>query len=318
MKKLFTGMMITCSLAAAITFAACGQGDQNSSGGKFNELNTAESVYAFSAASAGMIISAGQNDGQTTPETTTPDVTAPDTAIPDTSAPEGTTPGQTATDDGTYLLDGYMTLIDSLLSDGGFVITETTSDRAEYESKTVISYRDINGGEHSYEMHYNKTADDCDDDDHGEEEYAITGVMVIDGTDYAIRGEREVENGRGESESETELRVDLGEGKYMLVEQSYERGDGEFEQKYNYSVYENGRLTERSTFEYEEEDGETELHMTSLKDGENHSFAFTRERVRGEEVLKLRIGGRDGQSYYVTPATDADGNTYYEYQPVAR
>ena len=59
--------------------------------------------------------------------------------------------------------------------------------------------------------------------------------------------------------------------------------------------------------------------MTANKEGNNQALYFTRETVRGREIIILRTGtGKDAQSYYVTPVTDADGNVTYEYELIQR
>ena len=144
----------------------------------------------------------------------------------------------------------------------------------------------------------------------------IRGVMVIEGIDYAISGERETERERGESESETEFRVTLGEDRYMYVEQSEEREGEETEQEYTYSLREGGSLVERSTFSYETERGETELKMTSYKGGQSKIFYFEKENYRGEDVVFIRVGNnQSAQGYIVETVTDENG-TRYEYIPV--
>ena len=192
MKKLFLSIALAGAVAATLAVAGCS--DNTSENVNLAKLNSAEAAYAFSAASAGMIISA--EDGaagdpvqqpQTHPETTQP-------PKDDTEAVQP--PQEVAGEESAYdALDGYMTLAESMLRDGAFGVTEGASERAEYEYKTVVTYSDVHGNAHSYEMHYNKTLipdydDDDDDDDEIEEEYAIRGVMVIEGKDYAIRGER--------------------------------------------------------------------------------------------------------------------------------
>lgn len=301
MKKLFKVIIAAGALATAATLTACTQ--NTADGGKLNNFTSAESVYAFSAASAGMIISG------------TPDQTAPDQTAPEQTAPEQTTPDTPAT--GQAVPDKYMALVDSLLSEGAFNITEGASDRAEYEWMTTVSYRDMSGNSHSYVMHYNKY--DLNHDRHDdEEEYAISGVMVIEGVDYSIRGERETESERGESESETKFTVDLGEGKKMVVEQSYEREGNQTEQEYSYSVYAGGRLTERSTFKYENERNQTEIKMTTTLNGSTEAFYFSSEVIRGEQVMILRTGsGKDAVTYRVTPVEGENGTTYI-YEPIVR
>ena len=220
-----------------------------------------------------------------------------------------------------------MGLVESLLSDGGFSIVSQTSDRAEYTEKTVVSYQDMEGNRLQYMMYYNQIqipGDDDDDDDdwddwdeeETEENYAIEGIMVIEGQEYAIHGEREIETERDEMQAETKFRVTLGENRYMLVEQELESERNESEQSYSYSVIENNRVVERSTFSYETEDGETELEMACYKDGKTDRFSFKRETEYGRERIRLYVGsGKDRQRYTVRIETDADGNHKYVYEP---
>ena len=385
MKKVFTAMALSLAITLSFGLAACNKqpskgGSANGGNGKINELNTTESVYGFSAASAGMIISsmnaagttaqtvqilqpaqiaqASQSVGLTsvshasaprvsatnlgsvahvcavpvnssaddaenapveeTPDTSeTPDVSVPET--PETSeTPEK--PGEQPSDSPeTAELDRYMALVESLLSDGGFDFSSQTSDREEYAEKTVISYKDMSGDAHDYVMYFNQTltkSETDESDGETEENYSIKGVMVIDGADYEIRGERKNESEEGESETETEFVVILGENRYIRVEQSVETEDGESEQEYCYSVYENGKLVERSEFSYETEENETELKMTSFKDGKTQVLYFEREIEKGEEVIEIHVGdGKHGKGYIVHIEKDENGDNRYSFIP---
>lgn len=375
------------SLAITLSFglAACNNqpskgGSANGGNGKFNELNTTESVYGFSAASAGMIISsmnaagttaqtarAVQNlrpvqtaqtsqsvgltsvshasaphvsttnlcsaanvcavpvnssadDAENAPVEETPDTSeTPDGSVPET--PETSEkPGEQPSDSPeTAELDRYMALVESLLSDGGFDFSSQTSDREEYAEKTVISYKDMSGVAHDYVMYFNQilTKSETDESDgETEENYSIKGVMVIDGADYEIRGERKNESEEGETETETEFVVILGENRYIRVEQSVETEEGESEQEYCYSVYENGKLVERSAFSYETEENETELKMTSFKDGKTQVLYFEREIEKGEEVIEIHVGdGKHGKGYIVHIEKDENGDNRYSFIP---
>lgn len=375
------------SLAITLSFglAACNNqpskgGSANGGNGKFNELKTTESVYGFSAASAGMIISsmnaagttaqtarAVQNlrpvqiaqtsrsvgltsvshasaprvsatnlcsaahvcavpvnssadDAENAPVEETPDTSeTPDVSVPETpETPEK--PGEQPSDSPeTAELDRYMALVESLLSDGGFDFSSQTSDREEYAEKTVISYKDMSGDAHDYVMYFNQTltkSETDESDGETEENYSIKGVMVIDGADYEIRGERKNESEEGESETETEFVVILGENRYIRVEQSVETEDGESEQEYCYSVYENGKLVERSEFSYETEENETELKMTSFKDGKTQVLYFEREIENGEEVIEIHVGdGKHGKGYIVHIEKDENGDNRYSFIP---
>lgn len=328
MKKLLTATILASALALTLGISACSAGEKAPSGGKFDDLTTAESVYGFSAASAGMLISAmdgGKASASVKSFASSAAESTPAEEMPAEETPAGETPAGTAGDD-LSRLDGYMALVESLVSDGGFGVDVASSDREGYTEKMTVSYRDMDGASHQYTMYYNRIAipdddddDDWDDrfDDEQEENYALEGVLSVEGTDYAVYGTQSSESEGGESESETEFRVVLGENRYMYVEQSSEREDGENEQEYEYTVRENGRVVERSTFSYETERGETELKMTSYKDGASETFYFERETYRGQEVVFVRIGnGQSSQGYIVDTVTDENG-TRYEYTPVS-
>lgn len=388
MKKIFTAMALSLAITLSFGLAACNNqpskgGSANGGNGKFNELNTTESVYGFSAASAGMIISsmnaagttaqtarAVQNlrpiqtaqtsqsvgltavshasaprvsaanlcsvahvcavsvnssadDAENAPVEETPDTSeTPDVSVPETPETPETPekPGEQPSDSPeTAELDRYMALVESLLSDGGFDFSSQTSDREEYAEKTVISYKDMSGDAHDYVMYYNQTltkSETDESDGETEENYSIKGVMVIDGADYEIRGERKNESEEGESETETEFVVILGENRYIRVEQSVETEDGESEQEYCYSVYENGKLVERSEFSYETEENETELKMTSFKDGKTQVLYFEREIEKGEEVIEIHVGdGKHGKGYIVHIEKDENGDNRYSFIP---
>ena len=382
MKKVFTAMALSLAITLSFGLAACNNqpskgGSANGGNGKFNELNTTESVYGFSAASAGMIISSmnaagttaqtaravqnlrpiqtaqtsqsvgltsvshasasrvsatnlcsvahisavpvnsSEGDAENAPVEETPDTSeTPDVSVPETLEKPGEQPSDSPE---TAELDRYMALVESLLSDGGFDFSSQTSDREEYAEKTVISYKDMSGVAHDYVMYFNQTLTKSETDEDGgetEENYSIKGVMVIDGADYEIRGERKNESEEGESETETEFVVIFGENRYIRVEQSVETEDGESEQEYCYSVYENGKLVERSEFSYETEENETELKMTSFKDGKTQVLYFEREIENGEEVIEIHVGdGKHGKGYIVHIEKDENGDNRYSFIP---
>ena len=340
MKKIITILIIAALAAAlAISLVACNTGDDggytrpdgsfNPGGtGGFGELDTPEEIYGFSAASAGMLISAMNGDAAATAAAESTDIPA-DPGTGETPADPGTgteIPSEPVVDSVTAELDGYMALVESLLSDGGFNVTTEASDREGYQVKSVVTYRDMHGNAIGYTMYYNEVLipddDDDDDDDRDEieEEYYIEGIMIVDGAEYPIRGERSSESEPGESEEETEFIVTLSSTRRMVVEQSVETEDGEHEREYNYVIYEGRKVIERSTFEYEVEYGETEIEMTHYKDGVNTVFFFDKEMRHGKEVIRIRVGSTASPtaSYIVNLVENADGTTSYTYERIGR
>ena len=339
MKKIITILIIAALAAAlAISLVACNTGDDgghtrpdgsfNPGGnGGFGELDTPEEIYGFSAASAGMLISAMDTGAASTAAENTDIPTDPGTG--ETPAAPGTDteiPSEPVVDSVTAELDGYMALVESLLSDGGFNVTTEASDREGYQVKSVVTYRDMHGNAIGYTMYYNEVLipDDDDDDDDDwdeiEEEYYIEGIMIVDGAEYPIRGERSSESEPGESEDETEFIVTLSSTRRMVVEQSVETEGGEHEREYNYVIYEGRKVIERSTFEYEVEYGETEIEMTHYKDGVNTVFFFDKEMRHGKEVIRIRVGSTASPtaSYIVNLVENADGTTSYTYERIGR
>lgn len=307
MKKLFAVLAASAALTLSVGLAACSsKKDSGGNNGKFGELNTTQSVYGFSAASAGMLVSSmkGGSSAQL----------AAAKSAPYARSASAFAEGENVN---TEELNRYMALVESLLSDGNFNFVTENSDREGYETKMVVSYLDLQGNTLSYVMHYNQILTDSETDGNGyEENYAIEGVMVIDGADYQMRGESKNEKDDDESESKTRLEVTLDATRRINVEQNYEAEDDEAEQEYSYSLFDNNTLVERSTFSYETEQDETELKMTTLKDGKTQVLYFEKEIENGETVIEIHIGdGIGGNGYVVNIVQDENGGARYEYTP---
>ena len=60
--------------------------------------------------------------------------------------------------------------------------------------------------------------------------------------------------------------------------------------------------------------------MTSYSGGVSEIFFFEKETVRGEEVIRIRVGSAQASDgYYVHILTDAEtGETYYSYEKINR
>lgn len=326
MKKTITLILAASALTLALGATACNTGGI-SLGGTSDTPASSESVYGVSAATAGMLIQSMEAGSlaSRTPKTTEPSGSDSDThetpqETPEMQPTEPTEPTAPETSVSAFPeLDGYMGLVDSFLNGSGYSVEVTNSDRAEYDEMMKISYSGLNGST-KYEMHYNKMLiPDFDDDDRWEdeeeEEYAIEGVLVIDGMEYPVQGVREIERESGEYESETQFRVTLENGRSVWVEQSESSEKDEHELEYSYLIRENGRVVERSSFSFEEEKGETELEMIAERNGKRENFSFEKETYRGREYIFLRVGsGRETKSYLVV----SDGNGGYTYEEIRR
>ncbi len=307
MKKILITLALAAVLAlGAIGFTACD--------GKNAESKAAEQAYGFSAATAGAILSAA-NGG-------TGAILAQMKGV-NTQATTEVTDQETIDE-----LNNYMMLVESLLSDGAFGARTETSDREGYASKMTVTYKDILGNTLEYALYYNETLikenyeyDDDDGDEELEQTYRLEGIMIVDGNEYEVSGRRDVETEGSETENEEEFIVRISETRTMHVEHKAEQERDEREQEYSYAIYEGNQLVERSQFEYEEENNETEieLELTKVENGVRNTqkFSFERETERGEEIIRIKVGGKGGSDkYIVRVVTDEQGNSQYVYEVV--
>ena len=106
----------------------------------------------------------------------------------------------------------------------------------------------------------------------------------------------------------------MSDTRTMVVTQEQESEWDEREEEYAYTIRENGRIVERCSFSFEQEEGETEIELLLTKDGQTQTFYFEQEGRRG---IRIYVGSRQGgTAYTVRVETDEAGNSYYVYETV--
>lgn len=265
----------------------------------FGELSSAEEVYGFSAATAGMVISGMEDASAAAANAVTRAKTAVATGKSEKSANK-TDGGQIDDEQTIATLNGYMELVEGLISGNNFTVEGGKNPQekySQYEYVMSVSYTDMLGQQRdSGTIYYNRTHESTErDDDESETTYSLEGVMVLGGEEYRLSGTHVSESEEGDSENEYEMFVYLDDG-YILVEQSVESEEGENEIEYSYTLFSKGVQVSRTTFEYEQENGdETELIMTVKESGKQPEiFAF--ENEDGE--ITIRLGGAAGNVVY--------------------
>ncbi len=177
----------------------------------------------------------------------------------------------------------YLPTIEATLK-GEEVLTENTivpSDRAEYMQKMTIRYKDLNLEDKQFDMYYNEyRVDDGDDFFEDEEEYRIDGILLIDGQEYKMKGEREQERG----ESELTFFYYVGERSYVEVSQESERGESEFE----YEVVSNGRTIHE--YSLERDGKEVELELLNREQKLDVEMRFVTFEKDGKTYIKAEVG----------------------------
>ena len=265
---------------------------------KFDSITDADSFYAYGAASVGAILDSAGTGG-TSPQIRTAAASA---------SPEQ---GQIDT------INRYLSLAESLLSDGS-IVGESIAGGEGYGFGMNVLYTDLLGNTVTYTLYYDKEFLSGEtDEEEREENYAITGVLILDeNTQYPVEGNYQTETDGEESENELYFKAYTSAAKtsYIEVRQEHESetedAETETETEYVYSVYAQGALTERIAVEYESEEGELELKMTITGSGVRDELTFRSGTDSGESVLfasgtvngesvRFRVYIREGKYHYV-------------------
>ena len=297
----------------------------------FGNITSADRFYAYGAASVGSILASVSESGAAAAA-----VAAGEALIP--AASDASRLASAAEEEQVATLNKYLSLVESLLSDGG-ISGEAIAPAGEYKFGMRVTSTDLTGGTSGYVLYYNKRFVSGETDgEESEENYSIEGVLVTEfDTSYEVKGnyqtETESEDGEHESESGLFFRAFTSEDRrsYIEVRQETETesedGVEETETEYVYTVFEDGRRVERMTVEYETEQDETELNMTieNYVEGRSETLVFEDETEDGVRVIAVsgtldgtpvafRIYVRDGHYDYVF----ADGGRHGEWRPLRR
>lgn len=158
---------------------------------------------------------------------------------------------------------------------------------------------------------YSETHQGYDDD---EEEFSITGIYYVDGSQYEVTGSREQSMTTGESEYETEFKVMTSSTTYVVIESENETetegSSTETEQSYTYSYYENGRCALEVSLSYETENNEEEMKIEVTTPGKEAEYIIDR---LNEKSLSLDYEFEYEENEYkgnLTATVSDDGSTY--------
>ncbi len=220
----------------------------------------------------------------------------------------------------------YFTAFDSFLGED-ILSTSTeknTDGRYPYKVKMTIKGNDLAGKTISYVMYYTETLVKTDFDDEKEEtesEYQLVGVMVIDGVNYHLEGERTEETEKGESETELKIRAyaDISDKtSYIQMEQEHSLENDEAETEYVYSIYANGKLLEETAIEFETKNKnkkvETKYELEFRSGASKGKYVVEREVKGDRSAIKVKYDIDDKKGvFHIREIKDEDGNKRYEY-----
>ena len=262
---------------------------------KFAQVTNTETFFAYSAASVGNLLSSPY--------------TATNCSVMATSMSVGTrvlTKESDLNSAQTEIIDRYMPLVINLLSTSNIESNIAEGD-INYKFVMNIHYTNLNGEVVIFKMLFNKLLlGEENEEDEVEQNYAIDGILLKGNEKYHVEGLHKVEKENGESESEMFFKAFLNSEKtsFIEVQQNFEieneDGENEIEQKFIYSLYNNGKVVEKNTIKYESEDNELSLRMHIITERGTNILLFNYERIKNKNVLHV-VGniGDESINYYI-------------------
>lgn len=155
-----------------------------------------------------------------------------------------------------------------LLNDSNFEIESRISDKDEYKSKDIVTFKKYNNEEVSYTLYYSEVKEKIKEDifdDEIETKITINGVAVVDNQEYRFKSVTKTEKEGKEIEEEYSFTLYKDNDSYIKIIQEYEEERDEVEKYYRYQVVENGVKVYDYLLDYEKENdhkNETEIRLT--------------------------------------------------------
>ena len=261
MKKLFLAVTL---MFAVVALSACTDLTKTQNLATAFEFESDEEVFAFSAVSTSSLL---------------PDVLAEQPALTSQNGVSKLSAAATppiSMDKITPYLEMFEKLLDN---NEGLEVTTVDSPNELFETMTSFVVHDLLGNAIVYELHYNTVLIGEDVEDN-EQEYEITGILLVGTKEYQVIGSREVEEG----EEEIMFKAFIDEDNYVRSTYEVEQG----ERSFTIETVENGILVSSSSIEVEIEDGEIEIELTHQEGDNISTFRFEMEVEDGQNILQIR------------------------------
>lgn len=235
---------ITLCLPLALLLTACG--------GTKKQVNTnSKEMYALSAISSAIYLQHEQNS-------VVKSMKAVNLAQAQTEKPAS------ITDEDLAGTESCLTMFGDVIKNNGYTQTvEKNTDSSEelkkYNFVMTISIPNIsNIG--VYKLYYDEIATETQveiEDEETETEISTTleGVLIANETHFKVEGKKTIETEGDNTEYSIEFKTYFDENNYVVVEQSSENNEHEYE----YEIYKKGVKVQKIEIEFEKENNKTEL-----------------------------------------------------------
>ena len=238
--------VIALCLPLALLLTACA--------GTKKQVNTnSKEMYALSAISSAIYLQHEQNS-------VVKSMKAVNLAQTQTEKPAS------ITDEDLAGTESCLTMFGDVIKNNGYTQTvEKNNDSSEelkkYNFVMTISIPNLsNIG--VYKLYYDEIATETQveiEDEETETEISTTleGVLIANETHFKVEGKKTIETEGNSTEYSIEFKTYLDENNYVVVEQSSENNELEYE----YEIYKNGVKVQKIEIEFEKENNKTELEF---------------------------------------------------------
>ena len=178
-----------------------------------------------------------------------------------------------------------------LLNDSNFEIESQISDKDEYKSKDIVTFKKYNNEEVSYTLYYSEVKEKIKEDifdDEVETKVSINGVALVDNQEYRFKSVTKTEKEGKEIEEEYSFTLYKDNDSYIKIIQEYEEERDEVEKYYRYQVVENGVKIYDYLLDYEKENGhknETEIRLTL----DNRKYKIEEIQQKDGNYLQVQV-----------------------------
>ena len=170
------------------------------------------------------------------------------------------------TDEDLAGTESCLTMFGDVIKNNGFTQkveknTNLSEELAKYNFVMTISIPNLSNT-NTYKLYYDEIATETQveiEDEETETEISTTleGVLIANETHFKVEGKKTIETEGNSTEYSIEFKTYLDENNYVVVEQSSENNELEYE----YEIYKNGVKVQKIEIEFEKENNKTELEF---------------------------------------------------------
>src|SRR5690554_6561663 len=180
----------------------------------------------------------------------------------------------------TERLKPFLSLIEFIIiGENKMEVIVLAPNNSEYKTRIQVKTKDLLGNDIVYEMYYNVT--DYQKDDEDESMFKIEGLIIKGNSEFKMIGEKEVED----NEQTIKMKTYINENKYIETVHETESDESEYFVRH----VENGKTIYESKLEIEMETDEIEIELEIKSATEISKYEMEYEFEDGRPVIEIKF-----------------------------